>query len=49
VLVDGQLAAVWREPLVIEPLRALSARERKAVDAEGERMAAFWSGRRATR
>jgi hypothetical protein len=52
VLVDGMLAAVWREPkakgepLVVVPLRTLSAKERKAVDAEAERVAAFWSGRR---
>jgi hypothetical protein len=55
VLVDGGLAAVWREPkqpggpLVVHPLRPLSVRERKAVDAEGEAAAAFWAKRVAGR
>jgi hypothetical protein len=51
VLVDGELAAVWREPserggpLVLLPMRDLKAKERRAVDAEGEAVAAFWAAR----
>ena len=45
VLVDGFVAATWdvdkKGKLQIKPLRRLSAAERKEVDEEGERAAAF--------
>ena len=47
----GELAAAWREPkerggpLVLIPLRPLTAKARKAVDSEAEAVATFWSAR----
>ncbi|MCC3763063.1 winged helix DNA-binding domain-containing protein [Glycomyces sp. TRM65418] len=48
VLVDGEVAGLWRPrktgkrfTVAVEPWRALSERERKAVVAEAERLAAF--------
>lgn len=44
VLVDGQVAATWRwgeDRVTVEPLRDLAARERREVDEEAERLAAF--------
>lgn len=44
VLVDGLVAGFWkldRKRVVVEPVRKLTARERRAVDAEGERLSAF--------
>jgi len=44
VLVDGMVAGFWtieRKRVVVEPLRQLRAAERRAVDAEAERLAAF--------
>lgn len=45
VLVDGFVAGLWsfdkKHGLAVEPLRKLSRAERTAIDAEGERLAAF--------
>jgi hypothetical protein len=45
VLVDGFVSAVWKvdktRGLQIEPLRRLTKSERRGIDAEGERLAAF--------
>ncbi|WP_030156460.1 MULTISPECIES: winged helix DNA-binding domain-containing protein [unclassified Glycomyces] len=48
VLVDGDIAALWRPrksgkrfTVAVEPWRPLAAAERKAVEAEAERLAAF--------
>lgn len=48
VLVDGEIAALWRPrksgkrfTVAVEPWRELTATERRAVEAEAERLAAF--------
>ncbi len=44
VLVDGQVAATWRweeGEVRLDPLRRLSAGERRAIDEEAQRLAAF--------
>jgi DNA glycosylase AlkZ-like len=47
-LVDGQVAGIWREEggkVVLEPFRRLDAADRRALTAEGERLAAIcWGG-----
>jgi len=47
-LVDGFVAGTWRvagKRLVVEPFAPLSARAQREVDAEGERLLAWWLDR----
>jgi hypothetical protein len=40
-LVDGAVAGAWRPDGTLEPFRELTAKERKAVEAEGRRLVEF--------